>query len=623
MSLALTVACEKEVDTSLPAPEEVQTVHYRATVQTGMDTRATLDDDLKYVFEKGDRVYMESEDGKLYGFLSLSVTGGEEKAVALFEGDLTCQGDTPTLDTPVKLVLVGQNEEQDWLHTITEEGKIEAITSSSYGQDKWTGSLEDAVTHLSHFSGSGKFGDTRFTLSQNSSFLKCSVKIDPEEAPAQSVVTVSLYNNTSTLLRTASIPVSRSGSVPFVFAFLAGDELSDAVMHVEWGSPGDAKSKDFSITDHALAANTFYTISRSAFVNPYFRIKAKLDGTTMTFKYTDGSVQYSIDFGETWPYYDGREFNLNAGEEVWFKGNRSECSCIGNTQLFHANKVCYIAGNLTSLLADPTTLATNAFRSAFSYGSINDQDAEKEKNLPVSSGKVDWVDIDPSDPLILPASTAANCYMEMFMNCTSLHSVPDLPATVLADKCYFRMFYGCTGITSIPAFPSDVTMAGTTNKRRYCFQMFQSCTGITKLTGSLFGGNTTLGPNCYEDMFAHCTGLTSVDPDFLPATTLAPHCYRGMFQDTRFERAPNLPAATLFTECYRYMFNACTQLNYIKCLATTNLGNGFTTNWVSNDGNKKVPNNSDCIFVKADAVTWPKGASGVLDKWTIKPVSKE
>ena len=91
----------------------------------------------------------------------------------------------------------------------------------------------------------------------------------------------------------------------------------------------------------------------------------------------------------------------------------------------------------------------------------------------------------------------------------------------------------------------------------------------------------TLQANCFEDMFAHCTGLTSVDKDFLPATTLAASCYRGMFQDTRFSTAPDLKAETLVSECYRFMFNGCTNLNYITCLATTNISsNGYTTNWV-------------------------------------------
>ena len=201
----------------------------------------------------------------------------------------------------------------------------------------------------------------------------------------------------------------------------------------------------------------------------------------------------------------------------------------------------------------------------------------------------------------------------MFMGCTSLTTAPDLPATVLADKCYFRMFYNCPGLTSIPSFPSVVTMSGTSNKRRYCFQMFQSCTGITTLEGSLFGGTMTLQANCFEDMFANCTGLTSVDKDFLPATTLAASCYRGMFQSTRIKTAPDLLVETLVSECYRYMFNNCSQLKNVKCLATTNLGNGYTTNWLSGS----VPNNNSCTFVKAETASWSRDAHGIPSSWTV------
>ena len=47
--LALAVACEKEGNIPEPAPSpspEVQTLHYKATVQAGADTRATVGDDL-------------------------------------------------------------------------------------------------------------------------------------------------------------------------------------------------------------------------------------------------------------------------------------------------------------------------------------------------------------------------------------------------------------------------------------------------------------------------------------------------------------------------------------------------------------------------------------------------
>jgi len=357
----------------------------------------------------------------------------------------------------------------------------------------------------------------------------------------------------------------------------------------------------------------------------YFRIKATKNNTTMTFRYTDGSIEYSEDQGGSWYTYDGKTFNLNAGDEVWFRGNRSDCNCNeNNTALFTANNVCYIAGDITSLLANKTTLPANAFRSAFSYGRINDSELNKDRSLTFTVGNVDWIDIDPNDPLILPASTATNCYLEMFMGCTSLHSAPDLPATELAEKCYFQMFYGCSGLTSIPTLPSKVTMSGTSNRRRYCYQMFQNCTGIKKLEGSLFGETMTLQTGCFEDMFANCTGLEEVSPDFLPATTLAAHCYRGMFQNTRFKKAPNLPAKTLVTYCYRYMFYNCSKLNYIKCLATNppSGSDSFTRDWVGGS----VPNSGTFIKNNDEEMTssWATGVVyGIHSGWTAYQLKDE
>ena len=392
-------------------------------------------------------------------------------------------------------------------------------------------------------------------------------------------------------------------------------------------------------------ANTFkiaestYTISDNVPGNAYvrtlnkltcFRIKAKDNETEMTFKYTyaTGGIQYlSEDLGVTeWTEYDGRKLTLSKDNVVYFKGTRDDCDCFGDTQLFTANKVCYIAGEITSLLKNPTSLATHAFRSAFSYGGVTDANAENmEKQIPADTRTVNWVDIDPNDPLILPASTAAFCYTEMFMGCTSLHSAPALPATALADKCYFRMFYGCTSLTSMPTLPSVVTWNGTSSRQRYCFQMFQN-SGITTLTEPLFGGTTDVAPNCYEDMFANCTNLKSVDENFLPATTLAASCYRGMFQNTRFEKAPKLLATTLVTYCYRYMFYNCSKLNYIKCLATNPPSNNdsYTRDWVGGS----VPNSNTCTFIRNNneemTNSWTTGVVyGIPSNWTVKQVKDE
>jgi len=510
--LAFTVACREEENVPEPAPSptpEVRTLHYKATVQTGAATRATIAENLAYVFEKGDRVYVESVDGEgepdgnLYGFLSLAVNGDEGKKVALFEGDLTCaESFTPSSDTPVKLVLMSD------LLSITDDGKASGV---NYLTTQWAATLKEAVSHLGYFTGSGQFGDTSFTLNQQSSFLNCSVKMDSEEAYVGRTISVELYNNTaSEPIRTADIEVREAGSLPFVFAFPGNEvQLVDAKITLKLGTDSE---KDFSINNssQALAANYYYTVSRSTIPFDGFRIIATKDDTRLTFKYSDGSVQYSEDGGESWYTYDGKQFTLDKDDSVCFQGNRADCDCNGTTQLFTADKVCYIAGKITSLLNDPNSLAPNAFRSAFSNGNSNN----------TGPAAVTFVDINPDDPLILPPFTANNCYREMFRNCTSLKSVPALPATEVAPNCYFNMFRSCIELTR-----ADIELPA-----------------------------ETMTENCYREIFRQCTKLTSV---------------------------PVFKAKTLATSCYQQMLSGCTSLGSVVCLATDVSANLCLDQWMS------------------------------------------
>lgn len=100
------------------------------------------------------------------------------------------------------------------------------------------------------------------------------------------------------------------------------------------------------------------------------------------------------------------------------------------------------------------------------------------------------------------------CYSRMFVNCTSLTRVPDLPATTLASECYSLMFYGCTSLTRVPNLPA-----------------------------------TTLANNCYRQMFFGCTSLTQAPA--LPATMLAEGCYSYMFQ-----RCTSLKLSSIQTDEY-------------------------------------------------------------------------
>ncbi len=93
---------------------------------------------MAYKYETGDRVYVESADGKLYGFLDLADENGVGSHEAYFEGELYYLGDLPRdPETSISLVLVSAT---DALHTVS-EGKVAAVTARSYRQQLWPGHL--------------------------------------------------------------------------------------------------------------------------------------------------------------------------------------------------------------------------------------------------------------------------------------------------------------------------------------------------------------------------------------------------------------------------------------------------------------------------------------------------
>lgn len=60
------------------------------------------------------------------------------------------------------------------------------------------------------------------------------------------------------------------------------------------------------------------------------------------------------------------------------------------------------------------------------------------------------------------------------------------------------------------------------------------------------------------------------------------------------------------------MFLKCTNLNYIKCLATSGFNaNSALTNWVSNVA-------ATGTFVKDANTTWSTGNGGIPSGWTVQ-----
>ena len=73
------------------------------------------------------------------------------------------------------------------------------------------------------------------------------------------------------------------------------------------------------------------------------------------------------------------------------------------------------------------------------------------------------------------------CFRSLFMNCVSLKSAPELPATTLTIGCYSNMFAGCSYLTVAPELPAATLQLNT---------------------------------NCYTGMFDHCSRLNSITVHF-------------------------------------------------------------------------------------------------------------
>ena len=559
MLATLLLSCTREPSSGPDSSENgLKTIHYKIQVSSYDDSKATTaDNNTKYVFQATDSLYVSSTDPdtgevQLFGVLKLIYGSGE--TLAYFEGDLVGVNEfEPASDTPINVTLVNSG---DRIHT-TGGGKL---TDYSYPTDEYGTTLADAVQKFSHFTCSTTFGNTRFTLSQQSAFLIFSVDFKVSTVPVSTPVTVKVFNNNDavTPIREAEVSTTDSGSgksrVDFVFAFPGGStSLTDAELSVVWGN-GENDHKEFDIDDKSLAVNNYYTVPRTTIelVNA-FHIRARDAGTTnVTFNYTydTGGIQYmSDDLGVyDWTHYDGSQLSLSQDDVVYFKGTRSDYDCIGTTQLFTADQVCYIGGIITSLLADDTQYAPYAFRSAFSNGICVD--------AVTNPTAVTWVDIDPGDPLILPSFTSQECYREMFRNCTSLTTGPDLPAETVAPGCYWNMFRKCTELTTV----SSMLPA------------------------------TTLAENCYRELFRECSKVTTV---------------------------PALPAPTLAPSCYRQMFANCSKLSSVTCLATDISATDSHLNWMTSANNKNT-----CIFYKASTMTvgnggWSRDNSGILSNWQV------
>lgn len=178
-----------------------------------------------------------------------------------------------------------------------------------------------------------------------------------------------------------------------------------------------------------------------------------------------------------------------------------------------------------------------------------------------------------------------SCYIQLFQNCTSLVSTPDLPAKVLQSSCYRNMFAGCTSLEEVTEeLPADKILGMS------YYEMFLDCTSLKyppKIAATYCGaiGAKGMFKNCssllespelfFEQvntsgctgMFAHCTSLIKANPVHIKEVSM--NSLESMFWDcASLEEPPvmegNITMASDLTRIssFLYMFDDCISLKH-------------------------------------------------------------
>ena len=165
-------------------------------------------------------------------------------------------------------------------------------------------------------------------------------------------------------------------------------------------------------------------------------------------------IKYKVNDGE-WVSINstvaGAKINVNSGDKIQFKGNNAAYSDSSYKPIYStfsgSTAEFEVEGNIMSLIYEDDFKNNSTISSSHTFyglfqGCINLVSAEN---------------------LILPATTLADsCYRNMFQNCNSLTTAPELPATTLAQSCYNSMFQGCTKLNYIKCLATDISASDCT-----------------------------------------------------------------------------------------------------------------------------------------------------------------
>ena len=254
--MLIAASCSNDIDgilTQTSGANAKKTTPFTVKVNTRVSTRATLNADQdNYVFEAGDKLYVQNTDGSVYGTLTLDDADAGKSTGASFTGELTGEVSDAT---ELKAVLKSTSD------VIVQVGSDNKVTGYDYPVGAIAATPEEAIRKYSAFEGTSTYAAHAFTLSQQSSFISFDVAlIDGTSAGTSIDVNISASDDA----------ISREGSsetviesdvmkAKFVAAFQPGTVLTKAIVIQLSGYP----DLTFGLSaDLEMESNNIYVISK-------------------------------------------------------------------------------------------------------------------------------------------------------------------------------------------------------------------------------------------------------------------------------------------------------------------------------------------------------------------------
>ena len=201
-------------------------------------------------------------------------------------------------------------------------------------------------------------------------------------------------------------------------------------------------NSDMAILPNVSIINDINGVYYNPKVPNYLKFTAEEDNSTISLNAgTSPDIKYSLN-GSDWTQWDYNDITLNTDDTVYMKGNNSNGFSISGSSYnqFEMTGKIGASGNIMSLLYE--------------------DDFEGKLTIPCDycfyQMFLNCTSLTTSPEL--PATTlTSNCYTAMFKDCSSLITAPELPATILVPQCYIVMFMNCISLNYIKMLATDIS----------------------------------------------------------------------------------------------------------------------------------------------------------------------